>query len=342
MSNKKQEKRENINVLECMAAKLPQIASHDTGDILFVKWCDEWLEAFCTDVKSTTRESYESDVENHIKRVFPTQMLSEISTKSIQMFILSLQQGVGIDKPLKPKTIRNIHGVLHKCLQCAVDLKLISENPADKTRLPIKNKPLIIPFNNAQVAEFLQAISDHRYEVLFKLALFTGMRQAEVIGLTWDCFNFTEGTIRIYQQVIRKKKTKDYYMGSLKNGKARVIHPAASVMQMMLQYKSNPRSGNKYVFPGAKHEHLTHAAVRNAFKKIVRKMDCPASRFHDLRHTYATMALKAGIDPRVLSELMGHQSVAFTLDTYSFVLDEMRLESANRFQKYMDENNFKL
>ena len=342
MSNKKQEKRENINVLECMAAKLPQIASHDTGDILFVKWCDEWLEAFCTDVKSTTRESYESDVENHIKRVFPTQMLSEISTKSIQMFILSLQQGVGIDKPLKPKTIRNIHGVLHKCLQCAVDLKLIPENPADKTRLPIKNKPLIIPFNNAQVAEFLQAISDHRYEVLFKLALFTGMRQAEVIGLTWDCFNFTEGTIRIYQQVIRKKKTKDYYMGSLKNGKARVIHPATSVMQMMLQYKSNPRSGDKYVFPGAKHEHLTHAAVRNAFKKIVRKMDCSASRFHDLRHTYATMALKAGIDPRVLSELMGHQSVAFTLDTYSFVLDEMRLESACKFQKYMEENNFTL
>ena len=342
MSNMKKQSKSSINVLEIMAAKLPEIASHDSGDILFVKWCDEWLLAFCADVKTSTQEAYESNVETHIKRVFPTQMLSEIDEKLIQMFILSLQQGVGLDAPLKPKTIRNIHGVLHKCLQCAVDLKLIPDNPADSTRLPRKNKPFIIPFNNGQVIELLHAIRGHRYEVLFKLVLFTGMRQGEVIGLTWDCFDFDAGTIRLYQQLVRDKKTRKYYRGTLKNGEARVLNPPASVMQMMQQFRKNEKAGKEYVFAGSTHPFVTHAAARNAFKKVVNKMGYSSARFHDLRHTYATMALKAGIDPRALSELMGHKSVAFTLETYAFVLDEMRLESANKLQKYMDSFHFEL
>lgn len=339
MGKKKSKKSDPVDVLAVMRSKLHTFKTVNAA-ITLADWADKWLAVYCTNIKKSSVESYQSAIKNHIKRVFPNQMLSEIDSESVQMFILSLSQGVGLDKPLKAKTIKNIYGVLHECLQTAFELKIIPENPAQNVKLPKHVKQEVIPMSDKQLAAFLQQISGHQFEPLFKLAMFTGMRQSELLGLTWDCFNFDEGYIHIYQQVSYDKDRKIYYMDSLKNSKPRTIYPPVSIMQMMQQFKSSSGSGENYVFAGKKHAHLTHPAVRNAFKKVVKNMGYPKFRFHDLRHTYAVVSLQAGVDIKTISEFMGHYSVAFTLDTYTFVLLEMKQNSAKRLQTYMDAHSY--
>ena len=341
MSNKKK-KPNNIDVLAAMNEKIPKLSPEDLKNITLAQWTDRWLTQYCSSVKKSTLASYKSAVDNHIVRVFRDKKLIDVTDDDVQMFVLSMEQGVGLDEELKAKTIKNIHGVLHKCLQTAFELKMIPYNPAKHTKLPRTNKTVIYPLDNAQIEMFLKAILGHRFETIYKLALFTGMRQGEIIGLTKDCINFDEGYIRLYRQLCFDKKRKVYYLDSLKNSRPRVIYPTEAVMEMMKSYMKKNPSSSKFVFVGDKREHLTHPAVRNAYKKIMSRIGYPDFRFHDLRHTYAVLSLKAGVDVKTLSEAMGHHSVSFTLDTYAFVLTEMKLESARRLQLYIEKMNYKI
>ena len=111
---------------------------------------------------------------------------------------------------------------------------------------------------------------------------------------------------------------------------------------MMKQHKPRVRIG-KFFFPGTTGgEHLTLSQIRKPFERLVEKLDIPQFRFHDLRHTYAVISIKAGVDLKTISETMGHYSVAFTLDTYAFALDDMKTEGAQKMQKYMTEQQFSL
>lgn len=329
-----------MNVLAFMRSKMPTPDNKLSKEMLLTDWTLYWLEHLTPDIKSTTRSTYQSAVENHINRVFTGIKLTDLTSEDVQLFVMSMVEGVDLDDPLSPKSIRNIHGVLHGCLQTAYEMKLIPENPAKHTNMPKIKKPEIIPMNTEQLEEFLIAITGHPLEVLFKLAVLTGMRKGELIGLTWDCFHFDDGFIRLYRQLSYNKTKRHYYFDSLKNGKPRTIYPPAAVMEMMEQYYRRKSSG-KFVFPGTTGgEHLTHSQIRKPFERIIAKMDIPKFRFHDLRHTYAVLSLKAGVDLKTLSESMGHYSVAFTLDTYAFALSDMKQESARRLQSYLDEQNF--
>ena len=330
------------NVLAVMRSKIPLSASGIPKNMTLSEFAEYWLKYLTPDLKVATRYSYQSAFANHINRVFLSMKLSEISPEDVQLFIPSLAEGVELNKPLHPKTIRNIHGVLHKCLQTAYDLNLIKENPAKHTTLPKPKKPELIPMNNEQMYAFLEAIDGHPLEILYKLALFTGMRKSELIGLTWDCFNFDEGNIRIYRQLSYDKFKKRYFYDSVKNNKPRTIYPAESVMEMMKQFHDK-EPNNGFVFRGlGGNQHLTHSMIRCPFEKIMKQIGMPEFRFHDLRHTYAVISIKAGVDLKTLSAAMGHHSVAFTLDTYAFALTDMKLESAKRMQSFLNEQKIKV
>lgn len=330
------------SVLERMKQQQPITSSGLSKDITLGDFADYWLRHLKTDVKESTRYSYQSAISNHICRVFDSMKLSEITSEDVQLFIMSLTDGMDLDDPLSPKTIRNIHGVLHRLLQDAFDMKIIDENPAKHTKLPKKKSPEIIPMNTNQVHAFLTAIIGHPLETFFKLALFTGMRKAELIGLTWDCFNFEEGSIRVYRQLSYERKKRIYFFSSVKNGKPRTIYPAADVMEMMKRlYDAEPN--NKYVFRGLTGgEHLSLSQVRTPFENIMDDLGMEEFRFHDLRHTFAVLCIKAGVDLKTLSETMGHYSVAFTLDTYAFALTDMKEESAKRMQNYLEAQNIRI
>lgn len=333
---------DSMDIIEQMRMRMATTESRISPDMTLANYAVYWLRYRLSDIKEATVSSYRGIVNNHIIPVFRARKLSEISPDDVQLFVNSLSEGVGLDKPLSPKTVRNIHGVLHKCLQTAFEMKLIYENPAKYTLLPKQKKTDIIPMSNIQLQNFLSAIVGHPMEVFFKLAVFTGMRKAELMGLTRDCFDFEEGCIRVYRQLSYGKIKKEYFFESVKNGKPRVIYPAKNIMEMMKDYLYRTPKG-KFVFNIPDYnDHYSNSYIRKAFQRIMGDLNMNEFRFHDLRHTFAVICIKAGVDLKTISEEMGHHSVAFTLDTYAFALSDMKQEGAKRIQAYMDSLNIRI
>lgn len=197
-------------------------------------WLDIWTTDYLGGVKPFTVASYKGHVKNHIKPAMGAIKLEALSPHTIQEFYNKLGQMNG-DKPgLSPKTIKDIHGIFHKALQQAVAAGYIRSNPADACILPRVERKQLNPMDESQIQAFLEAIRGHRYEALFTVTLFTGMRQGEVLGLMWDCVDFDRGTILIDKQLhLEKKRGGQYVFASLKNDKARTIAPTSWVMQVL-------------------------------------------------------------------------------------------------------------
>lgn len=203
------------------------------------EWMDTWAQEYLGGVKPFTVRSYSDHIKNHIKPALGAVKLESLSTPMIQSFYNSLEKPTE-DKPgLSPKTIRNIHGVLHKALQQAVAIGYIRFNPSDPCTLPRVIKKPIQPLDEVQSKSFLQAIKGHRLETLFTVTLFTGMREGEIMGLMWSCVDFDKGTIFIDKQLQQeKKKGGQYIFAPLKNDKTRTITPAPWVMDLLKHHRA--------------------------------------------------------------------------------------------------------
>lgn len=182
--------------------------------------------------------------------------------------------------------------------------------------------------------------------MVYFVTVFTGLRQGEVLGLTWDCVNFEKQTLLINKQHGKKKGTREYCFSSLKNDRPRVIKAADGVMdalkkQQLRQQRWAARlkdgwdNPDNLVFTTETGRYLCNQTVYLAFKKIVRRLHLDATRFHDLRHTYAVNSLKSGDDIKTVQENLGHQTAAFTLDVYAHATNSMKRESANRMDQYI-------
>ena len=247
-------------------------------------------------------------------------------------------------RALSAKSVRNVHGVLHKALQQAVLVGYLRVNPADACKPPKAVKKEIAPLDEGQVSEFLKAIQGHPHEYLYKITLFTGMREGEVLGLTWDCLDFKHGTLLIKQQLRREQqKGGKYYFSPPKNNKSRVLSLAPSVIQLFRLQKlkqngmrleaGNLWEENNLSFSNQTGGFLSYRTVYDCFKRIMDKIGSPATRFHDLRHTYAVMAIKSGDDIKTVQENLGHATAAFTLDVYGHVTALMKQASADRMEQ---------
>lgn len=300
-------------------------------------WANHWLAHYCANLKKTTLRSYRFAVNVHINRVLGNILLTKLTSEDVQLFINSLWMGIGLSTSMSPKTVKNVHGVLHKCLEVAVTNHHISVNPASLSILPRLEKPEITPFSIDALGAFLSAIQGHAKELLFIVAVFTGMRQGELVGLTWDCIDFNAGTIYVYRQII--KENSQYKFSSLKNSKPRKLFPAAVVIALLKKEKEKENFPNsEFVFNSQTGTHYTHTSVYRSFKRIVNKMGYPDMRFHDLRHTYAVLSLQAGDDIKTLQSNMGHHSAAFTLDVYGHCQIEMKKASSCKMEKFIDDN----
>ena len=218
--------------------------------------------------------------------------LEQLNTPQIQQFYNRLQR----DKGLSAKTVKNVHGALHKALNQAVKIGSIRHNSANACDLPKVYQKEIAPLEQAEISMFLEAIQGHPYELLYLVTLFTGMRQGEVLGLTWDCVDFQDNTLYINKQLQKSQKVGgEYRLIPTKNGKARLITVAPSVMAALKRQKvrqaearlyAGPAWENKegFVFTNAMGGHLAHFTVYKEFKKIVCSIGLDSARFHDLRH----------------------------------------------------------
>lgn len=154
------------------------------------EWLDAWSDTYLGNVKPRTLSVYKSDIDNHIKPAMSALGLKGINTQMIQAFYNSMQQpSKKYPKGLSPKTIKNVHGVLHKSFQQAVLIGYLRFNPADACILPRIEKKGLTPLNEDDIANFLKVLQGHPFQDQYIVTLFTGMREGEVLGLTWNCVN---------------------------------------------------------------------------------------------------------------------------------------------------------
>ena len=174
---------------------------HDPSKLTVGQWLDIWVRDYLGDVKPYTALSYTQHVNNHIKPAIGAVKLDELDTNTIQGFYNRLQRGTRGKPALSAKTVRNIHGVLHAALQQAVaEGTLHHANPTEACKLPRKDQKEMRPLDEDETKRFIEAVKGHCYETIFLVALFTGMRQGEVLGLTWDCVDFKRGVIKVNKQ----------------------------------------------------------------------------------------------------------------------------------------------
>jgi len=305
------------------------------------QWLDIWIKEYTSKIKPRTVESYTIICNNHLKPGLGATRLDKLDAHTVQTFY----NGLSEKKGLSPKTVKNVHGVLHKALQQAVKNKYISFNPAEDPDLPSAEKPEIKPLDDEQIKAFLKAVKGHKYEYLFVTVLFTGMREGEALGLRWSAVNFTKGTITINNQLQKIVGQKEYQLIKPKNGKGRCITPPPFVMATLRKVKHQQlenrlRYGecwedSGFVFTNELGQHLTPKPIYDSYKKVVAEIGRPDARFHDLRHSYAVASIRAGDDLKTVQENLGHATASFTLNVYAHVTDQMKQDSAARMEQYI-------
>ena len=310
------------------------------------EWLDIWLADYQIGVKDSTAYLYERQAKLYLRPALGNIPLEMLKAHTIQRLYNSLSQEHDGQPALSAKTIKNIHGVLHKALQQAVLLNYIRYNPTTACVLPKIVKKEIHPLTDQQTAQLLNLLKGSKYEIPLTVDLFTGLREGELLGLMWDCVDFEKGTLLINKQLRREqKKGGEYYFSPPKNNKSRCLTLAPSVIQLFRLQKLEQNSmqteaGDAWeehglIFTNQTGGYLSYRTVYDCFKRIVRNIGAPATRFHDLRHTFAVASIKSGYDIKTVQENLGHATAAFTLDVYGHVTKQMKQDSAVRMEQFI-------
>lgn len=310
------------------------------------EWLDIWLRDYLTGVKPSTAYLYQRQAKLYIRPALGSVRLDRLEPHTIQRFYNSLHEERDGKPPLSAKSIKNIHGVLHKALKQAVLIGYLRTNPTEACILPRIIRKEMHPLEEDQVAVFLREVQGHPHEYLYKIALFTGLREGEVLGLGWEHIDFQAGTLTVKRQLRREqKKGGEYYFSPPKNNKSRCLTLAPSVIQLFRLQKLEQNSmrmeaGDAWeehglIFTNQTGGYLSYRTVYDCFKRIVRNIGAPATRFHDLRHTFAVASIKSGDDIKTVQENLGHATAAFTLDVYGHVTKQMKQDSAERMEQFI-------
>jgi len=303
------------------------------------QWMEIWTEEYLGNLKPGTVDTYVINIRNHILPAIGAIRIAELHPHTVQMFINGLDG-------LSPGSIRLICKILHMALEKAVKLEYIPRNPSDNCVLPKMEQKDIRPLDESEMTAVLAAVKDTEIDHLVSIALFTGMRLSELLGMTWDCVDMKSGSILVNKQLALPTHRENGLFISPKNGKSRTIVPAGSVLltlkkqqihQMEMRLKAGPswqdRSG--LVFSMEDGRPLDQWRVRRIFRRQLETIDMAEVRFHDLRHTYAVNAIRAGDDIKTVQSNLGHSSAAFTLDRYGHFTERMRYDSADRMEAFI-------
>lgn len=301
----------------------------------------DWLEnSQKQSVRARTYERYEEVVRLHIVPVLGRHRLQKLSAQHVQAFYSKK-----LNEGLSATTIGVFHNVLHKALDTALKWGLVPRNVCSLVSPPHAADFEFTPLSAEQVYRLLLVARGHHQEALFALALATGMRRGELLGLKWQDISFPTSTLqirRILTRVPTKMPGKGYVEAEPKTQKSRRNVVIASFALELLkhhyqrQLEMKKLAGEKwqehdYVFCTSVGTHLNPTRdVLDPLKVLLKQAGLPAIRFHDLRHSAATLLLGEGVHPKVVQELLGHTNISMTMDVYSHVLPGMQHDAISR------------
>ena len=323
-------------------AKLKQ-AIQETSEVDTLKaaqytvgqWMDIWFENYAKiKVRPTSHQTYRGYIDNHIKPNIGKIQLNKLTTLELQKLYKKLLSRGRVDrieakgqpKGLSPKTVRNIHQVISSAMDFAKAQKLIAVNPTDGCALPKLEHREMKTLPVEQLASFLREAKESGVFEMYYIELATGLRRGELLGLKWEDLNLEQCTLRVQRQVSRINgevveaplKTKNSY---------RTISLGTDAVGILKEQRKKCGS-SEYVFPSPTGGPISPDSVIQMLHRVLKRAGLPKVRFHDLRHTFATVALQNGVDIKTVSGMLGHYSAGFTLDTYAHVTTAAQREAA--------------
>jgi integrase len=299
----------------------------DAQDLRLDEYLDRWLTDSVRDtVRQRTWERYEQIARTHLK---PT--LGRVKLKDLTPAYARGLYREKLDAGLAPRTVQYIHTTLSKALKDAVTDELIPRNVAKGVRAPRPANKEIHPLSPDQVRAFLDAVRGDRLEALYVVAVQRGLRQGELLGLKWDDVDLEAGTLQVRRTLSLTRN--GHVFESPKNGKGRSVELTQSATDVLRAHLERQlweieASGDGYqdqslVFPGERGQPMRPYTLTRKFERILKHASLPHIRFHDLRHTCATLLLSRGVHPKFVQELLGHATISITLDRYSHVIPAM-------------------
>ena len=299
-----------------------------------------WLEIIRSQLRPRTHRSYEQVVRIHLEPGIGRVRLAKLTPLDVSTWLESRRTaGVG------GRTIHYARAVLRAALNKALKWGLVSRNVASLTDPPRYRARQIAPLTPEQAKKFLAAVADHRLEALFTVAVGLGLRLGEALGLPWDAVSLDAGTLSVRQTLERGGKQPRFGEPKSARGRRTIVLPrivtAALRKHRTRQLQERLVAGQRWndyglVFTTEGGAPLDGCNVNRTFKAILRGAGLPAIRYHDLRHTAATLLLAQGVDPRTIMETLGHSQISLTLNTYAHVVPALQREAAAKMDDILD------
>ena len=308
------------------------------ADMPFGDWMEHWYETYSRPAaRPGTRRIYEGYLRLYIRPGLGHIPLNRLTAKDMQRFFAWLKTEGRADQSdgetgLADSQLRNIHSLCWRALEKAASGNLIPRNPASGCKLPRARKGEMNLLSRESMQKLLIQAKEEKYYELFLLEFATGLRLGELTALQWEDLNLTTGELRISKQavvigsevVVTEPKTK---------AAVRTLLLPPKVLEVFREYRN--RNPSRWLFPSPKKEDspLLPSVVRQRLHRLLDHAGCERVRFHDLRHTFATLALESGMDVKTLSAMLGHVSAATTLDIYTHITDDMQRAAAENIDR---------
>lgn len=306
----------------------------DAGKVTVREFFDHWLESVRPTLRPATVRRYRDLARLHIVGIVGNLKLGKLLAADVQrLYANRLAAG------LSPTSVRHIHGLLHRALSDAVRWGLLTRNVTEAVDPPRRSTPEARTWNASEVATVLTVAASDELEALWRLALMTGMRRGELLGLRWTDVDLDAGSLSIRRTLSRGESSR-LESGEPKtaSGRRRIALPA-SVVESLRRHRLRQVEYRLAVGPAYEDRELVFTndtggplhpnTLAHRFRTLIAASNVPVIRFHDLRHTCATLLLGQGVHPKVVQERLGHADIAMTMNLYSHVTADMQRNAAD-------------
>ncbi len=299
---------------------------------LFAEVADSWLKSKEPNIRHTTYEQYHGHVNNYLKPYFEGFKINQINFDAIEQF-----KAAHLKKGITPPTLSKYLTTLGAVLKYAVRMRYIEFNPATEIEKPKKNKSDEEKEITVLGPEMSQALfanaRDLKDRVMFMTAVLTGMRQGEILGLKWGDIDWSTRQIHV-------KRTYNHgrFYDPKSKASRRKIDLAPQLVKALKEWRlaSRFKAEDDLVFPNPEGKPQNHSRMlRKSFHPTLVRAELPRMRFHDLRHTYASMLIKQGENIKYIQAQLGHSSIHMTIDVYGHLMDTVNQEAASRLGKFV-------
>ena len=306
-------------------------------------WLRTWFELYAKPhIRPSTMNYYHRNIEQHIIPAIGDIPLNKLTTRDLQKLCNDLQSNGRLrkvqkkEKPgLSNSTVRGIHMMLHNALDRAVKEKLILSNPTENCIIPKIEKQEMKILRPDPISSYLNAAERRNALPMFYLELVSGLRKGELTALLWSDLDIQNRTISVSKQYVKNPNGElALTRPKTETSVRKVSIPQEAVDLLISEHDKHP--DNPYMFPSPITGEMYYPdSIVNLHKKILKDAGLPHIRFHDLRHTFATLALQNGVDVKTVSSMLGHYDAGFTLRTYTHATRQMQQKAAEKMGSFM-------